>query len=156
MLKAAHQELEGRFDWVMMHHSFEHVADPRALLASVREMLTSDGRVLIRMPVAGSWAWRNYRADWVQLDAPRHLAIYTADGFRRIAGECGFVLEDIFCDSWAFQFWGSELVQSGEAHAGGPGDRFTQQQMAAWATEAARLNRALDGDQAGFVLRAAP
>ena len=155
VLKATHKELEGRFDWVMMHHSFEHVADPRALLASVRGMLTDDGRVLIRMPVAGGWAWRNYRVSWAQLDAPRHLVVYTMDGFRRIAEDCGFLLEDVFYDSGTFQFWGSELVRSGEAHAGGPSGRFTARQMAAWATEAERLNRASDGDQAGFVLRPA-
>lgn len=155
VLKATHKELEGRYDWVMMHHSFEHVADPRALLASVQRMLTSDGRVLIRMPVTGGWAWRNYRENWVQLDAPRHLVLYTVDGFRRIAEECGFLLDDVFYDSGAFQFWGSELVRSGEAHAAGPNDRFTSQQMAAWATEAERLNRTLDGDQAGYVLRSA-
>ena len=155
VLKATHEELEGRFDWVMMHHSFEHVADPHALLASVRGMLTDDGRLLIRMPVTGGWAWRNYGVNWVQLDAPRHLVLYTIDGFRRIAKECGFLLDDVFYDSGTFQFWGSELVRSGEAHAGGPSNRFTSQQMAAWATEADRLNRALDGDQAGFVLRLA-
>jgi SAM-dependent methyltransferase len=153
LLKAGHAELEGRFEWVMMHHSFEHVADPRALLASVRRLLCGDGRLLVRMPVAGGRAWRDYGTDWVQLDAPRHLAVYTAGGFRRLARECGYRVEDVFCDSWAFQFWGSELVRAGEAHAPGPGDRFTPQQMAAWAAEARRLNRALDGDQAGFVLR---
>ena len=131
------------------------VADPRALLASVQGMLSDDGRVLIRMPVTGGLAWRNYGENWVQLDAPRHLVLYTADGFRRIAEECGFLLDEVFYDSGTFQFWGSELVRSGEAHAGGPGDRFTSQQMAAWATEAERLNRALDGDQASFVLRSA-
>jgi SAM-dependent methyltransferase len=155
VLKAAHGELAGRFDWVMMHHSFEHVADPRALLGSVRDLLDSNGRVLIRMPVASGLAWRTYGVDWVQLDAPRHLVIYTVDGFRLLAAECGFAVDDVFYDSWAFQFWGSELVRSGEAHAGGPGARFTSRQMAAWDAEAGRLNRALDGDQAGFVLRLA-
>jgi SAM-dependent methyltransferase len=155
VLKATHKELEGRFDWVMMHHSFEHVTDPRALLASVQGMLSDDGRVLIRMPVTGGWAWRNYGENWVQLDAPRHLVLYTVDGFRRIAEECGFLLEDVFYDSETFQFWGSELVRSGEAYAGSLSDRFTSQQLVAWATEAERLNRALDGDQACFVLRPA-
>jgi SAM-dependent methyltransferase len=153
VLKATHQEVEGRFDWVMMHHSFEHIADPRALLTSVQEMLTSDGRVLIRMPVAGNFAWREYGVDWAQLDAPRHLALYTTDGFRRLAEECGFLLEDIFYDSDSFQFFGSEIVRSGGAYVGRPTEGFSAQQLAAWAKEAERLNRIHDGDQACFVLR---
>ncbi len=155
VLKATHQELDGHFDWVMMHHSFEHIADPRALLTSVQRMLTSDGRVLIRMPVTGGWAWRNYGVNWAQLDAPRHLVLYTIDGFRRIAEECGFLLDEIFYDSDSFQFYGSELVRSGEAFGGRPTERFSSQQMAMWAAEAERLNRTRDGDQACFVLRSA-
>jgi SAM-dependent methyltransferase len=155
VLKQTHEELEGAFDWVMMHHSFEHIADPRALLASIQGILNKDGRVLIRMPVAGTLAWRKYGVDWAQLDAPRHLVLYTMDGFRQIAEECGFLLSDVFYDSDAFQFFGSELVRSGEAFVGRPTERFSAQQMAAWATEAERLNRTRDGDQACFILQSA-
>ena len=154
LLKATHEELDGRFEWVMMHHTFEHIADPRALLSSVRRILGRNGRVLIRIPVSGTWAWRHYRENWAQIDAPRHMALYTVEGFRRIVEECGFLLEHVFYDSLSFQFWGSELVQAGERHGGtNPDDYFTAEQMAAWTTEAERLNRSLDGDQACFVLK---
>jgi hypothetical protein len=69
--------------------------------------------------------------------------------------ECGFLLSDVFYDSDAFQFFGSELVRSGEAFVGRPTERFSAEQMAAWATEAERLNRTRDGDQACFILQSA-
>lgn len=154
LLKATHEELDGRFDWVMMHHTFEHIADPRALLTSVRRILTSDGQVLIRIPVSGTWAWRHYGADWVQIDAPRHMVLYTVDGFRRIIEECGFLLERVVYDSHNFQFCGSELARSGQrVGKTNPADHFTAKQIALWTAEAERLNRALDGDQACFVLK---
>lgn len=154
LLKATHEELDGRFEWVMMHHTFEHIADPRALLTSVRRILTSDGRVLIRIPVSGTWAWRHYGADWVQIDAPRHMVLYTVEGFRRIIEECGFLLERVVYDSHTLQFCGSELVRAGERlHKTNSADHFTAEQMAVWTAEAERLNRALDGDQACFVLK---
>lgn len=155
ILKATHEELKGRFNWVMMHHLFEHIADPRALLASVQRILADDGQVLIRMPVAGGLAWRKYGVNWVQIDAPRHLALYTIEGFRQVAEECGFLLDDVFFDSSSFQFYGSELARSETAIAGGHIERFSAQQMTAWATEAERLNRTSDGDQACFILRSA-
>ena len=92
---------KGRFDWVMMHHSFEHVVDSRALLASVQGMLTNDGRVLIRMPVTG-WAWRNCRVNWVPLMLLGISWWYTIDGFQRIPEGCGFLLDDVFHDSETF------------------------------------------------------
>jgi SAM-dependent methyltransferase len=153
LLKATHEELDRCFDWVILNHTFEHIADPRALLTTVHRILARNGRVLIRIPLAGTWAWRHYRTDWVQIDAPRHMVLYTANGFRRIIEECGFLLDRVFYDSGGFQFWGSELVRAGKMHKTNPGDHFTAEQLAAWGAEAERLNRALDGDQAAFVLR---
>lgn len=153
LVKATHEELDGCFDWIMMHHTFEHVADPRALLTSVRRMLADDGRVLIRIPVTGTWAWRHYGVDWAQIDAPRHMVLYTSEGFRRIIEDCGFVLDRAFYDSSAELFWKSELVRAGKAFAADPADYFAAEPMAGWAAEAERLNRALDGDQACFVLK---
>ena len=151
--KAAHEEIDGRFDWVMMHHSFEHIADPRALLSSVHGILADGGRVLVRMPVAGSWAWRMYGVNWGQIDAPRHLVLYTLQAFRDFAEECGFLVDSIFFDSDSFQFFGSELVQSGRPFVGRPTEDFSAEQMNSWAAEAERLNRASDGDQACYVLK---
>jgi SAM-dependent methyltransferase len=155
LIKGTHEELDGRFEWIMLHHSFEHVADPRSLLASVGRLLACEGRALIRIPLTGAWAWRHYGADWVQIDAPRHLVLYSFEGFRQIIEELGFHVERSFYDSTAFQFWGSELVRSGAAHSGGPAGHFTADQMAAWTAQAERLNIARDGDQACFVLKLA-
>src|ERR1019366_4563243 len=51
--------LEGQFDVIMFNHSLEHVADPVASLAQATERLTQSGQVLVRAPVAGSYADRH-------------------------------------------------------------------------------------------------
>lgn len=154
LMKAAHSDVTGEYDWVLMHHSFEHVPDPRALLRSAHRLLGGTGRLLVRMPVMGARAWREYGTAWVQIDAPRHLVVFTPDGFARLAGEEGFVLEETVYDSTGFQFWGSEMARAGEPFRGGPGDRFSRQQLRGWEAEAKRLNAAQDGDQAMYILRA--
>jgi SAM-dependent methyltransferase len=70
-------DLPGLFDVVMFHHTLEHVPDPAATLDQVRDRLAPGGWAIVRMPVAGCHAWREYGVDWVQLDAPRHLHILT-------------------------------------------------------------------------------
>jgi SAM-dependent methyltransferase len=155
LLKRAHSDVGGVYDWVMLHHTFEHVPDPRSVLASARRLLTPAGGLLVRMPVMGTYAWRHYGPLWVQVDAPRHLVLFTVDGFRDLAAEEGFRMERIVFDSTGFQFWGSEMVAAEEPHYAGPARRFVAADLERWEAEAVRLNAALDGDQAIYVLRVA-
>jgi len=150
--------LDGPFDLAMFHHSFEHMADPDAVLAHVRRLLAPAGLVVIRVPLAGSWAWRTFGVDWVQLDAPRHLFLYTPAGLGRLAARAGFEVRDTVFDSGPFQFWGSELYRTGTALAGSgsvdgqPPPTASRAQVRAWRSQAKKLNAAGDGDQAAFLL----
>jgi SAM-dependent methyltransferase len=63
------------YDVLMYHHVLEHVPDPEGELSLAKQLLKPDGRVLVRLPLAGSYHWKRYGTDWFQLDAPRHLSI---------------------------------------------------------------------------------
>jgi SAM-dependent methyltransferase len=152
--KQRHDEIDGRYDWIMMHHTFEHVPDPRATLQSCKRLLSEGGKVLIRIPIMGQAAWRRYGTNWVQIDPPRHLVVYTPRSVKEIAESEGFRVDQIFYDSTGFQFWGSECVAARQPHSRGP-HIFTENLWSSWNLEADRLNKAHDGDQAGFVLSAA-
>lgn len=117
LIKAYHQNLDGEFNWITMNHAFEHVADPRSMLRSARLLLAKDGRLLIRIPLMGQFAWRHHGTHWVQIDPPRHLLLYTLSGFRRLAEDEGLQVEKVIFNPNAFQFRGSELVRLGKPHA---------------------------------------
>ncbi len=152
-------DMDGRFDLVMFHHSLEHVPDPGASLALARKLLSPVGRILVRMPTTSSQAFSRYREHWVQLDAPRHLGIFSRDGMARLCAEQGLDIVATKDDSTSFQFWGSEQVRRGipledeRSHMVNPGSSvFTTGQLRAWEREAARLNGIGDGDQSVWVL----
>ena len=160
ILRKSMAELDRRFDFIMLHHSFEHLADPLAALKQIRSLLKPEGRVLIRVPVAGSYAWRAYGVDWVQLDAPRHFFLPTSQSLELLAGQAGFSITDITYDSTAFQFWGSEQYRRGIAlrseRSYGVNPRnsiFTADEIREFENHAARLNENGEGDQACFYLR---
>lgn len=105
------QELSGvdrLFDLVMLHHSLEHMVDPVEVMRQCRRVLAPGGVLIIRVPVAGSQAWKQYGANWVQLDAPRHLFIPSAKGMKMLAEQTGFVVRNTVYESTEFQFWASE------------------------------------------------
>jgi 2-polyprenyl-3-methyl-5-hydroxy-6-metoxy-1,4-benzoquinol methylase len=153
-------EMPGDWDLIMLNHSFEHMAQPAKVLERLRGLLNGTGWVVIRVPVADSWACRAYGADWVQLDAPRHLFIHTERSMKVLARQTGFVIARVFFDSYSLQFWGSEQYRQNiplrdpRSYAENTEtDLFTRGQIKAFDRQARHLNRMRDGDSAGFVLR---
>lgn len=160
--KAGVEAITGSFDAILLNHSLEHMASPASVLARLRGALRPRGAIVTRVPLAGTVAWRRYGADWVGLDAPRHLFVPTERSMRLLAKRAGLRVERVFHDSHALQFWGSEQYRRGislhsdrswaESPERAP---FSAAAVARWHLESLRLNRAGCGDNAGFVLRAA-
>lgn len=154
--------VQGEWDVVTFHHSFEHIPDQQATLASAARLLAPGGVCVLRLPVVSSEAWRTYGVDWVQLDAPRHLYLHSVDSVRALAQQAGLRLEAVQHDSTAFQFWGSEQYRQGIALrdprslAVNPASPlFSAAQRAAFERRAEAANAAQAGDQAAFYLRRA-
>lgn len=153
-------EMAGTFDLVVLNHSLEHIPDQLRLMRELSRLLRPQGSVLIRTPVAGTFAWKHYGVNWVQLDPPRHLFIHTTRSIQILAGTAGFRIAGTVFDSGAFQFWGSEqylrdiplrAAQSYAMH--GSNGIFTPSDIRLFETRAAGLNCNHDGDQARFYLR---
>ncbi len=158
--KAALEALDGRWDLLMFHHSFEHMPDAAGTLRAAAARLRPGGRCLVRVPLSEGEAFETYREHWVQLDAPRHLYLHTEASLRALARRCGFACEAVHHDSTAFQFWGSEQYRMGiplrdaRSHDVDPAaSPFSAAQLEAWAGRARALNAARRGDQAAFYLR---
>jgi SAM-dependent methyltransferase len=152
-------ELDGAFDFIMLHHSFEHMPDPLPTLQKLYSLLNPDRYVLIRTPVAASFAWREYGVDWVQLDAPRHLFVHSLRSMQLLADGTGFEVLDVVFDSTEFQFWGSEQYRCGipleddrSFSANPERSIFSPDDMRQFRARAAELNALRDGDQACFYL----
>jgi SAM-dependent methyltransferase len=159
IIKGDVESLAERFDLVMLNHSLEHMAAPADALRAVRKRLTPGGKVLVRVPVADSEAWRGYGTDWVGLDPPRHLHVPTDRAMRELAGEAGFEVTRTYRDSQALQFWGSEqyrrdipLRDPRSWWIDPERSPFTAAQVRAWDRRSVVLNRAGRGDTAGFIL----
>jgi SAM-dependent methyltransferase len=146
-------EVEGEFDLIMFHHSFEHVPSPRDELQEVHRRLRPGGRCLIRIPTPSSEAWEKYGTDWVQLDAPRHLTLISRPGMTALAQQCGFSIAEEIDDSNGWSFMASELYrrdiplreQSQEAH-------FSPDEISTYEKRATAANAAGRGDKAAFIL----
>jgi SAM-dependent methyltransferase len=162
ILRRAIEEMDGQFDLIMLHHSFEHVPDPHATLQHIKRLLSPSGTAILRMPVAGSFAWKEYRAHWAQLDPPRHLHVQTPKSMRMLAESNGFAVSRIDMDSTGFQFWASEqyrrdipLNDPRSEAVSSANSIFSRREMRAYERRAEYLNRTGDADSACFYLQLA-
>jgi SAM-dependent methyltransferase len=152
-------DLEPAYDLIMLHHSFEHLPDPLESLQQVRRLMHNDSYCLVRIPIA-SYAWEEYGVNWVQMDPPRHLFLYTENSFRMLAGKADLTIEHVTYDSGSFQFWGSELyirdiplLDERSPWTDPKATTFSPEQMTEWQKQAEDLNAEGRGDMACFYLR---
>jgi len=152
--------VDGKWDIVMFHHSFEHVPDPAETLETVARLLTPDGCCVIRIPITSSYAWEHYGVNWVQLDAPRHFYLHAVKSMKILADHVGLDLWKVIYDSTSFQFWGSEQyakdipLQDRRSYSVNPKTSiFTKDEISTFIKRAKELNETKQGDQAVFYLR---
>ena len=151
-------KLEGNYDLIMLHHSLEHMENPFFVMNNINRLLKDGCYVLIRIPLADSYAWEKYRTDWVQLDAPRHLFIYTLKSFEIISKKTGFKIIDVVYDSTSFQFTGSELYLKNisleyVSKKNGINSFFPEEEIKKFEKDADELNKLKKGDQACIFLK---
>jgi len=153
-------QLESEFDFIMLNHSFEHMSDPLEILKLLHNLIRPEKFVLIRTPVACSYAWKTYNSNWVQLDAPRHFFLHTEKTMHILSRKAGFDIAEIVYDSTEFQFWGSEQyaknipLRDKRSYAENPeGSIFSKEKIEKFKKRAQQLNRNGEGDSACFYLR---
>jgi SAM-dependent methyltransferase len=139
-------ELHESFDFIMLHHSFEHMDNPEAVMKDIYRLLNPAGYALIRIPVASSYAHKKYGVNWYQLDAPRHFFIHTPTSVKNLAEKVGLELKPIVYDSNECQFIISENYL---AEKNIPFSRKKRREFLKMAKE---LNVKAQGDQACFYI----
>jgi hypothetical protein len=152
-------EVEGSFQTITFHHSFEHVADPRATLAAAEARLRRGGVVLIRTPVFGTWFWDRFGTAWWELDPPRHLFVHTRASLARLAEDTGLEIAHVEWDSSYMELIASTQISHDVAwrepaswHTHPPAG-FDDPMIERFKSQAAALNEAGVAGRAGFYLR---
>lgn len=81
---------KGPFGCITLWHSLEHMEDPRAVMAKLRELVADDGVVLIAVPNFEGLQSKAFRESWLHLDVPRHLYHFTANSIDQMLTQAHF------------------------------------------------------------------
>lgn len=69
------------FDLILMYNSLEHIKKPFKYLKEIINKLKKGGLIIITVPNYSSYQYKFGLADWVHLDCPRHLNIFSKKTF---------------------------------------------------------------------------
>jgi 2-polyprenyl-3-methyl-5-hydroxy-6-metoxy-1,4-benzoquinol methylase len=152
------EDINDKYDIIMFNHVFEHLSNPQEILKKAYSILNKSGYCILRIPIVSSFAWKHYKTNWIQLDAPRHLFLHSNESISYLAKESGFFIKDTIYDSTSFQFIGSELYQKGISFIDGDFSEFNNQffsneELAYFRKSAKEVNKKKIGDQAAFILQ---
>ena len=115
-----HPLIPESFDAVTLSHVIEHLVDPVATLAECRRLLRPGGLLWIATPNLASPGYRQYGRDWLGVDAPRHLVLFTPESLRRTFEQAGFDLELLPPSRARWMFEGSEAIRQRRTGQGNP------------------------------------
>jgi hypothetical protein len=142
-------EVKEKHDIIMFNQSFEHISNQLNILLATSKLLEQNGTCLINMPTTSSLAWKHYRENWVQLDAPRHLYLHSIKSIKLLAQKANLNLNNTFYNSTAFQFIGSEHYIKNIPLCSG-NKLFSKSQIKDFSRRAEELNGTNQGDSAVF------
>jgi SAM-dependent methyltransferase len=81
------------FDVVLMLDLIEHVADPRRLLAQVRQRLSVGGTIVIGTGDTDAWTWRMQRGRYWYCSLPEHVGFFCRKTMDALAAGHGLRVE---------------------------------------------------------------
>ena len=152
ILKKDISEIDDKYDFITLHHSFEHMPDPQHVIKHLSRLLNPEGVIVIRIPVGDCHAWHKYREFWVGLDAPRHFFLHTAKSIEILLSGTDLKTDEIVFDSGPLQFIRSEKYMRGLTMSA-PDDIFTLEELKRYRDESEMLNRSKQGDMACFFIK---
>ncbi len=113
---------DGTYASVTLSHVIEHLHDPVRELRRIHRLLAPHGQVWIATPNLQALGHRLFGRDWVGLDPPRHLVLFTTASLEAALRRAGFVPDPTPLPApgaWA-AFSPSGALRDGCAQADGP------------------------------------
>ncbi len=105
-------ESEQHFHLILALNLIEHVADPRAVLSRLRDLLDDEGLALVKTPNTDTLDRRIFQhRDWGGFHCPRHWVLFTMPDFRRLAEDCGLEVVRASYTQGGVQ-WASSILQA--------------------------------------------
>jgi len=111
-------EMQESFDRITLSHVIEHVHDPIKMLQSCNNLLKPGGWLWIDTPNFISLGFNEYGRNWLHLDPPRHLVLFTPNALKKALEATGF--SNIEDEQWRPIYLEAAIASEKIAHGKDP------------------------------------
>ncbi len=94
------------FDAVTMWHTLEHFKNPREVLETAFELLTSEGVLLVAVPNARGLQATIFGEHWLHLDVPRHLFHFDFNSLEMLLTQTNFAVKNHWHQEFEYDLLG--------------------------------------------------
>jgi 2-polyprenyl-3-methyl-5-hydroxy-6-metoxy-1,4-benzoquinol methylase len=106
------------YDVITLHHVIEHFHDPGIAIKKCFQILRPGGILWVATPNLNSMGYYIFRENWIGLDPPRHLLLFTKTSLTRIVENAGFIILSTppatLMTEWFYQV--SQAIYQGVVH----------------------------------------
>ena len=108
---------------------------------------------MLRIPTVSSFTWRQYKENWIELDAPRHFFLHSKKSIDLLAEKTGFKIDRYIYDSNELQFFSElyvndiPLKEKSEKGYISNTNRFSKKEIAKFRRESKILNQKHEGSR---------
>ncbi len=96
---------EKKYDFILLLNLIEHVADPKAVMAKVADLLSDQGLAVVKTPNVDSLDARLFKNRyWGGYHCPRHWTLFTRESFRDMISNLD-IKEEQFSYTQGAPFW---------------------------------------------------
>jgi SAM-dependent methyltransferase len=146
-------EINETFDCISLNHVIEHVLDPKEYMQHIFKRLNLNGTCLVRTPMALSNGYLSYKENWVGLEAPRHLHVFSQKGFIEMVKEIGFKVDEIRFDTLGWHYQVSEAYKQNIPQSRLEDITFSPEKLNYFDELAEKANQEKNGDTIAYYLR---
>lgn len=88
-----HKFPDNYFHVISMNHVLEHLHNPVQVLTEIKRIVRTDGTIAIRTPNMDSFGYKIFGKNWLHIDTPRHLMLYSKDSFSWLCKKVGLDIQ---------------------------------------------------------------
>jgi 2-polyprenyl-3-methyl-5-hydroxy-6-metoxy-1,4-benzoquinol methylase len=92
------------FDAIVMFHVIEHLYNPLKMIKKCYEALSEGGIIFITTPNTSSFGHKIFKGNWIGLDPPRHIFIFSRHSLQILFERAGFKISKIYTRPLYFMF----------------------------------------------------
>ena len=81
---------DNSFDAITMNHVIEHLHDPASFVRECHRILKVGGKLVMATPNVNSWGHRKFGINWLSLEPPRHLHLFSQKTLKDCLYRSGF------------------------------------------------------------------